>query len=901
VRSYPNTARFAILALIVSLMLAPMLVSPALAQAQRPGHQGSPTGCEFDKLGHLVGAAQLSLMLPYTDEPGWTSKVTATVPTSWPPAVDLLMTPNSPSFQAAYGCLFPRDSPAPTSVTLHNDTITIVTIRQGQITGWGFLLPLPWYCQYLYSKAEAVTFSPVAQFSRFGWTKVTVSTHGFIPSNPTPLPASDADTGLQWLNRPPDASGQISFTLTPETLLRVELTAQSGPGIGQYAPYDAEDAVFTVALASLLIRRRRDGGPGARSASIWQSARSILCRSARQDSPGDISSSIILLCVVVAIFASAQFMYDLASQVTALDGRVSIVAYAIQGLVKAVVACVTAIVIVWPHAGKFTRSMIIVVVVLALMAEENVYYISRSLGASYPALFQIATTTSLSFLCWLIPLTVLLSILRSTDDRNRRSATSMKVRWGKRRMVVRWGETSIVVLSAGLAAVGFVLAVEKAGIANVGYYLAPFGILRLMAGCVIVFGVIRIVATRSGPVRILLDAGNRRLLAVATGYAMLVALPQSYLGFRLGLVAIIASLVTYVVLNLSSRNSLAELASKELQKKQPEAMRDLQHPEKVLGLQGKLADQNTRLSELTKELKWLDGGPPTVELLNERRLLKRESDILRCWPEAHSADLRPTGRPTVVQRRLLGHADEAESRVPLPESAGPIDMAMALGPAGGPLENLGKAFKPALGLVLLPICYFTWHDVSSGGSIADILLNPLLPLLIAFFRELTFWLFPLLILAVAWSSLAGRRGPGRALQVWVCIAVPVGCYAAITQALAQSGPLYALLRCAILLVCLLILGLWLDLSTLRRSKTVPLFSLFHGYVRLNGLAATLTLIIPLATAGLGIWSQIESGALAERVSPIQIQTQIVSVPKPTVSAHQSHAHKVHPPHRPVNR
>lgn len=693
-------------------MLAAMPVRPALAQAQRPGHQGSATGCEFDKLGPLSGAAQLSFLLPYTDEPSWTSKVTATVPISWPPAADLLMTPDSPSFQAAYGCLFPHHSPAPTSVTLHKYTITIVTIRRGQITGWGFSLPLPWYCLHLYPEAEAITFLPVAQFSRFDWKKVAVSTHGFTPSSPTPLPASDADTGLQWLNPSPDASGQISFTLTPETLLRVELTAQSGRGIGQYAPYDAEDAVFTIVLAWLLIRPPRDGEPrtSSQGSGIWRRARSILSRSWQRtwsilsrswqkDSPGDILSSIALLCVVVAIFASAQFMYDIASQITALNGHVSILAYAVQGLIKAVVACVAAIVVVWPHARRFPRpmiirAMIITVVVLALIAEENVYYISHGLGPSYPALFQIATTTSLSFLCWLIPLTVLLRILRplrAEDQEPRRTEAY-------RRWYNRWGETSVVVLAAGLTAVGFVLAVKSAGIAYAGYSLAPFGNLRLLAGCVIVFGVIRIVAASPDPVPILHDPRNWALLTVATGYAMLVALPQSYLGLHIGLIAIIASLVTYVVLNLSNRNSLAELAREELGKKQPETIQDLQQPKTVLHLQGKLADQNRRLSELTKELKWLDGGPPSVALLKERRRLKKDSDKLRCWPEAHSA----TDRMAVGERQPLGHVDEAESRVPLPESVDPIDMAMAFGPAGGPLDNLGKAFKPGLCLALLP-------------------------------------------------------------------------------------------------------------------------------------------------------------------------------------------------------
>ena len=134
--------------------------------------------------------------------------------------------------------------------------------------------------------------------------------------------------------------------------------------------------------------------------------------------------------------------------------------------------------------------------------------------------------------------------------------------------------------------------------------------------------------------------------------------------------------------------------------------------------------------------------------------------------------------------------------------------------------------------------------------------------------QLMFWLFPLLLLKVCWGSLAGRRGPVRAAQIWLCFCVGLVAHALVNYWLDQSATLIPLLQAACLLVVLVAGGLAFDFATTRKFRTdVTVLSLFQGYLRLNRLAATLTLLIPLITAGLTIWTQIENGAPAQSPTP----------------------------------
>jgi hypothetical protein len=180
----------------------------------------------------------------------------------------------------------------------------------------------------------------------------------------------------------------------------------------------------------------------------------------------------------------------------------------------------------------------------------------------------------------------------------------------------------------------------------------------------------------------------------------------------------------------------------------------------------------------------------------------------------------------------------------------------------------------------VPASYFAWHGIPLGFSHEGIVV--LAGAFISnFWSQLVFWIFPLLALAVAWGVLAGRRGTGRGIQVWLFIVVPLGAHAIVNRWLDQSATLSIVFQCALLLVLLIIMGLRLDLTSIGQYQNVSYFELFRGYVRLNRVVAATTILLPLVTAGLTIWNQIDSGVLQQK-APVQAPA------KPSASSgHQS--------------
>jgi Family of unknown function (DUF6185) len=387
-----------------------------------------------------------------------------------------------------------------------------------------------------------------------------------------------------------------------------------------------------------------------------------------------------------------------------------------------------------------------------------------------------------------------------------------------------------------------------------------------ISACIIVFGIAAVIARTRRPIPLLLEKGDRLLFSLAIGYAVLFVAPQWYAGIHVDIVFPIAIAITAAVLSIGQRHSLAQLAADALRGKKPDQLQ---------GIQRKLIDAEERLDEISKNLKILEGVPLTRDQVKQRDQLKREQDGLKRWPTV--SDESPTGaiaRMKIGLHRLLGtHPRNEQPELKLPGAAGPADMALALGPGCDPWQNAKKAFLPGVGLILVPVIYFAWRESFTGPqfisfpySYSDFVIN--------LCQELTFWLFPLLVLAVAWSSLAGRRGPGRSIQIWLCISLPLIVHAFINDAFDQSGTLTPILRCALLLIAILSLGLWLDLSTLRLyHRNITSFRLFEGYVRLNRVAAVLTILVPLITAGFTIWNQIDSGVLHQQQTPTQSSVQ----------------------------
>jgi hypothetical protein len=81
-----------------------------------------------------------------------------------------------------------------------------------------------------------------------------------------------------------------------------------------------------------------------------------------------------------------------------------------------------------------------------------------------------------------------------------------------------------------------------------------------------------------------------------------------------------------------------------------------------------------------------------------------------------------------------------------------------------------------------------------------------------------------------------------------------------------------LFRGTLALVILLVVGLTMDLSTLRlQDSTTSGVGIFRRYYNFNRVIATVTLLVPLATAGLTLWQQIDSGVLKQQAPSTGIE------------------------------
>ena len=604
------------------------------------------------------------------------------------------------------------------------------------------------------------------------------------------------------------------------------------------------DISFTLIPAGLLRMALMTQGGGSRPYAplgieqFLMSAALIVLLRWRRGRKFDIAdrawATTLRLCYLVAALSLTQFAVNLS---------VSQYISSIFGDIGQIIISVFGLVLIWRLSRWPGRSLAII-----LFASSVIGAASTVISLGSPRIGDL----SLLFFCWAIIIDSIHALFRPTVKHPRR-------------------------LALYAALLGFLSLVSQAVPFQALY---PAYAMSSISGCIVVFGTIVIIARTRRPVPLLLENSDRLLFAVAVGYAMLFTGPQWYLGIHVSVVSLFAIAVTFLVLSVSQHHSLAGLAADALHGKTPAQLQ---------AAQGKLISSEKRLDELTKDLKALEGPPLTKEQFKRRDRLEKEADTLRQWPTAESRSRTGTAaRINTGVRRLLGlQVQDEQPGVRFSEPAGPADMALALGPGCEPMQNVRKAFWPAIELVLVPVLYFAWRESFVGTQVSFTLAYPYFNFLTNLWLELTFWLFPLLGLAVAWSSLGGRRGPGRAIQIWLCVALPLIIHSFINDAFNQSATLTPILRCALLLVALLSLGLSLDLSTLRLYRAdVTSFRLFQGYVRLNRLVAVLTLLVPLVTAGLTIWSQIDNGALHQKVSPTQVSGQAPS-PSPSPSASHS--------------
>jgi Family of unknown function (DUF6185) len=808
-------------------------------------------GCDLGKLGSPAGTASLLLRVPHIDEASWSSTVTLAVPLSWPLAGNLLQAdPDSPGFLQAYSCLFPSSAfpPGTATATVVGQTVRLVVTAGQAITLWDVGLEPPWQNGPTPVRGSIpVTFGDAGP-PDIDWTSVTVQASGFTITAPAPLPTSETGDDDAYWDASAGRRSTVTLGLQPSRFLGDALTDQQALG-GQYAPYELEVAAFTLGLAGLLWRRR--GRQHARR-------------------PDRVWLTVFRLCLLNAGLAIASATGALVSQSgwtqrglpgASFNASLAVVIFGLPSLAAAVTF--------WPRLRAGGRCLLAIGAIAWILVSAGPVIVGS--GSSLSAIFnndrysvglQLAMMAGGMVLGWLLVFDSIAAL-------------------GRREVSRRQGR--VCVLLAGLVTlIVITLAVRGRGILPDDVYIAaglPTAqrvVITLLTSFLIGFGVIRIVAqdmARSSTAArtLLLTDDDRGLIAVGFGLTVLVTQPQFYLGVQFGAIALLVTAATWGVLLLSRNRSVVALVADELSRREPGALP---------ALQLRLGRASARLADVNAELKAMS-KPLTAEQRQRREYLERERAELHRWP---ATEREPEPAPGLadfvlgVLRRMLGEGTSAAVAGPaLPDGVGPGDVALALGPSCGPLANVGRALPWAAGLVAIPVAYFGWREASVGGSVSATLFSPQIPLVTSLAQELAFWLFPLLMLALTWSSLAGRRGPVRGSQVWLCLGIPLALGALFNHALDQSGVYLTLTRALLLLLGLVLLGLWFDLVTIKRySSDTSVIDRFQGYVRLNRVVATVTLLIPLVTAGLTLWSQADSGGLTQKLPPSQSQTQPTS-------------------------
>lgn len=251
--------------------------------------------------------------------------------------------------------------------------------------------------------------------------------------------------------------------------------------------------------------------------------------------------------------------------------------------------------------------------------------------------------------------------------------------------------------------------------------------------------------------------------------------------------------------------------------------------------------------------------------------------------EAYQAELRSISKKMrtgaiasdrfIAQRETLRARTSPSRSLPvrdgqpvlLPRSVPPLEVIRGVGPAGSEpaamRTMLRLAALPAIALAVYlarPAQQWLPGYRASFEHIDSILLDV---------GQLTiWWLLPLGVLTCTWRLLRGT-GPVRALTIWLCIGPPLIASWALDVLLSQTTVANPIAYALIALILLILLGVRFELVTLRRFGLERL-NMFGRSYRLGGFLPALsfaaTVVIPLLTAGITLYHQVDSGLVSHQ-------------------------------------
>jgi hypothetical protein len=416
-------------------------------------------------------------------------------------------------------------------------------------------------------------------------------------------------------------------------------------------------------------------------------------------------------------------------------------------------------------------------------------------------------------------------------------------------------------LWSGVATIVFGCLALVADLADLATGSTLFALTTLL-GLTLPFAALFLVALSKRQTAVLLDSSiDRAVVALVLAEVMLIALPYWYVGTYISVAAVLGFTTTLGILTIGSIRSRLRAAQDILAGVPPEDLRQLQP---------QLVEAGQKLTRLQPALRSLEGRALTPDELDLRRSLEEKQRRLRRWP----FDLEDPFK----DGWSISELDALSAR-----DADPIELALAMGPRADPVDHLVQAVRLSAILAILPVLWFagsaarqTMRDVNGGFRAAlDVFLA-------VGAQEAAFWMIPTCVLAVSWGTLAGRRGSSRALQVWLCVAIPVAGHWLAVVGLEQKMDTTLVLRASGILLVLLIFGVVLDLRTLSSSpRRESITSQIARYFSLGRAVAVLTVVIPLLATGVTIWNEVRGG-ITTPDSPT-IPTDNASTPNPAES------------------
>lgn len=256
----------------------------------------------------------------------------------------------------------------------------------------------------------------------------------------------------------------------------------------------------------------------------------------------------------------------------------------------------------------------------------------------------------------------------------------------------------------------------------------------------------------------------------------------------------------------------------------------------------------------------------------------RESDrswlieSARTYRDLHSRLRRleqgdPEGRRQQMEQDLdaLHHWNPPGATVPfagvrLPESVDVVELALAWGPRATWWQNACRAAL-LTALIAVPANAVSFWADNIRGSLWDSVTRDRLGIvgLLANAASLELWAAALgFVLGALWRVLPGRRGPAKALGLFLVYAVPVAAHWILTRATGQAFGTWAL-DLALTLLVLTVTGVVMDIDTFRQEGIYwpTKASLLLSIYQLRTASVQLAFLVAQVVALVGVWQQLK--------------------------------------------